>query len=85
MFNIYIGYTKTVFALSTGWLPSETEEGANSNSAVVVQGAVPHFAAVRAREAARARAHGERSATRRARAACESAAPARRAVGPRPR
>lgn len=51
----------------------------------MVQGAVPHFATVRAREAARTRAHGERSATRRARAACESPPAARRAVGPRPR
>lgn len=74
-----------MFALLTGWLPSETEEGANSNSAVVVQGAIPHFAAFRAREATRACAHGKRSATRRARAACESAASARRAVGSRPR
>lgn len=74
-----------VFALSTGRLPSETEEGANSNSATVVQGAVSDPASFRTREAARARTYGERSAARRARASRKSAAAARRAAGPRPR
>lgn len=51
----------------------------------MVQGAVPNPPIVRAREVARARAHGERAAAGRARAAREPAATARRTAGARSR
>lgn len=75
----------TVFFFVVGRLPCKAEEGVNSDSAAVVQGAVPHLTAVRAREASRARAHGERAAAGPARAARQPAQAARRAARARPR
>lgn len=69
----------------SGGLPGKAKEGAYSDGTAVVQGAVSYPSAVRAREAARARAHCERAAAGRARAAHQPAPPARRPTRAQPR
>lgn len=78
------GVVILIISLSSGRLPGQTEESADRDSAALVQGALPHPPVVRAREVARARAHGERAAAGRARAACRAAQAAGGAAGARP-